>query len=808
MEERTILDSWKEIASYLKRSVSTCHRWEEELGLPVHRLDGTPKARVFAYTDELDGWKAEKLNHAEALEKEIEISRRLKNKWWLISAGAIIALSIITILVWPHLFPGPIPVPLNNPILAILPFENLTGDEVLESWRTAFPELLITDLRQSRYVNVTPVAHILATLDSLKLGEAKKISAEDLAKITDRVGADFMATGSLIKSGEDIIVNVFVKNTKTKEAAKSLRANVRGEQGLLDKADALTKEIKSALSLTPRQITCDMDESVRRIATKSPQAFKFYSQAWRRFTSEPFSDTVGRLQKAIDLDPRFGLAYRELYRVYRDTRIDDMIKSYQKALDFSDRMSERERLLLQAEFYQFYRSQSRYSKLAEADIPASTIAKLGPKTSGEAMDVLERLASLYPHFFGDLAYLTDLSTIYTEREEWDKAISVLEKAMTTEQGRRSLFQRLLNCYRGKGQFDKAEKVLDDMALANPKVPSDSVRRDLALDQKRFDEALEYLKKIYTRQGLKILPYSYFSQAGYIDWLRDDLAGAEKAYRTIVDPTNPSDEFLRVTDLAALCLSQGKISQGMDHLKKGLELSKSIKQFAAMGRPRDFHRIIALFNRLAGRLPEALKEAEEACRDCKNPSVSPRGAINCLHLRALINLEMSRLDEFEKQAEEIKQFIEQERYPKLMRAYYHLLGLRELRQNHANKAVEYLSKATELTTPWTRDAYRTMCLDSLAEAYERLGNLVDALRSYDEISQNSAKESWLGDIYAKSFYKRAKLNEEWPRPYLSRSGRIKIIESYKKFLSLWGDADSIFPEVEDARRRLAKLESQD
>jgi pentatricopeptide repeat protein len=446
--------------------------------------------------------------------------------------------------------------------------------------------------------------------------------------------------------------------------------------------------------------------------------------------------------------------------------------------------------------------------LAGADIPASILAKLGPKATGEAIDVLERLGSLYSDFFGDLSYLTNLSTIYTEREEWDKTISVLEKAMTTEQRRRSLSQRLLDCYRGKGQFDKAEKVLEDMVLRNPKGHWDPVRRDLAWDQKRFDEALGYLKKGFAGQGQKTLPYFYFTQVGYIDWLKDDLAGAEKAYRTVIDAANPSDEYQRAVDLAALCLSQGKIGQGMDHLKKGLELSKNIKQFAAMGRPREFHRIIALFHRLAGRLPEALKEAEEGCRDCKSPSVSPLGTIESLHLRALINLEMSRLDEFEKQAEEIKQFIEQERYPKLMRAYYHLLGLRELRQNHANKAVEYLSKAVDLSTPWNRDAHRTMCFYSLAEAYEKLGRPVDALMSYDEITEKSAKESWSGDIYAKSFYKRAKLDEERPLPYPTRSLRIRIIENYKKFLSLWGDADPIFPEVEDARKRLSKLQSQD
>src|SRR5215467_1103691 len=49
------LDSWKEIAAYLKRDESTVRRWEEE-GLPVHRHPHKKKATVFAYTSELDAW--------------------------------------------------------------------------------------------------------------------------------------------------------------------------------------------------------------------------------------------------------------------------------------------------------------------------------------------------------------------------------------------------------------------------------------------------------------------------------------------------------------------------------------------------------------------------------------------------------------------------------------------------------------------------------------------------------------------------------------------------------------------------------
>ena len=50
------LESWKEIAVYLKRSVRTLHRWEKEEGLPIHRQLHKDLGSVFAYKNELDTW--------------------------------------------------------------------------------------------------------------------------------------------------------------------------------------------------------------------------------------------------------------------------------------------------------------------------------------------------------------------------------------------------------------------------------------------------------------------------------------------------------------------------------------------------------------------------------------------------------------------------------------------------------------------------------------------------------------------------------------------------------------------------------
>ena len=53
-EER--LDSWKEIAVYLKRDVTTVQRWEKREGMPVYRHLHDKLGSVYAFRSELDAW--------------------------------------------------------------------------------------------------------------------------------------------------------------------------------------------------------------------------------------------------------------------------------------------------------------------------------------------------------------------------------------------------------------------------------------------------------------------------------------------------------------------------------------------------------------------------------------------------------------------------------------------------------------------------------------------------------------------------------------------------------------------------------
>jgi hypothetical protein len=55
-QQSNALQSWKEIAAYLKRGVRTAQRWERCAGLPVRRPRPGDRSPVFAFPEEIDSW--------------------------------------------------------------------------------------------------------------------------------------------------------------------------------------------------------------------------------------------------------------------------------------------------------------------------------------------------------------------------------------------------------------------------------------------------------------------------------------------------------------------------------------------------------------------------------------------------------------------------------------------------------------------------------------------------------------------------------------------------------------------------------
>ena len=103
------LDSWKKIAVYLKRDVTTVQRWEKREGMPVHRQLHDKMGSVYAFRAELDAWMQSRSEHnslgatasaatdsASGAPSQGMANSRLR---WVAAAGAFAAIAVAAI-VW------------------------------------------------------------------------------------------------------------------------------------------------------------------------------------------------------------------------------------------------------------------------------------------------------------------------------------------------------------------------------------------------------------------------------------------------------------------------------------------------------------------------------------------------------------------------------------------------------------------------------------------------------------------------------------------------------------------------------------
>lgn len=107
LNPRDRLESWKEIAAYLRRSERTVRRWEEMEGLPVHRLAHEKRGSVYAFTWELNAWRDSRRQLVEA--DQTDRSEAVRRRPWVWGAVVLSPLVLIGAAIWWSSRPSPGP---------------------------------------------------------------------------------------------------------------------------------------------------------------------------------------------------------------------------------------------------------------------------------------------------------------------------------------------------------------------------------------------------------------------------------------------------------------------------------------------------------------------------------------------------------------------------------------------------------------------------------------------------------------------------------------------------------------------------
>jgi serine/threonine protein kinase/lipopolysaccharide biosynthesis regulator YciM len=687
--------------------------------------------------------------------------------------AAVVTLAIIAVVIWQFL-PQKKAVPISSsgkPSLAVVYFENNTGDESLDHWRKALSELLITDLSQSKYLDVLPGDKLFKILEDLDQLEARSFSSDVLEEVASRGRVENILRGSYTKAGDTFRINIMLQSARTGELKGSESADGKGEESMFSMVDELTRRIKSDFMLSQEEIDSDIDMEVGKVTTSSPEAYRFYSKGTTHYFKTEYPKAIPLLENAVAIDPEFAMAYRHLCAAHANMGHRSVARKYlQKALELTDRVSERERYIIQASYYNL-----------ERDLDKS-------------IEVASKLVQIYPE---DVLGNRLLAVSYIELGELDKSIE------HSEINYRNYPESAIECcnlaeyYMFKGLFDRAEKILAQYLKDFPEaIIARSLLVDNYLNRKKYDLALDELDRLFHTAPTE---YWYPARRGDIYHLSGELVNAEKEYKMLLEAESPSDRIAGMSKLARLNLLQGRFEGSKGLIKKAIEMAK---QSGEKPLESTAHKDLAYLYLKTGNYEEALKECEEAAKiDGELKIEYWRDRLNrALRYRVQAYLGLKSLSEAQKVAEELRASLEREKDKRLMSRYYLISGMIELERKNFDKAVELNEQALSLLYSFRKfnllNDFATY-IEPLALAYYRTGNLEKAREQFEIITALSVGRRDFGDIYVRSFHMLGKIYEQ-------QGNKAKAIEQYQKFLDFWKNADPGIAEVEDAREKLAGL----
>jgi TolB-like protein/Flp pilus assembly protein TadD len=305
------LDSWKDIASYLKRDISTVQRWERRESMPVYRHQHDHRGSVYAIRSELDRWIASRsiavgsagsVELSDAAAAQPTRSGPQHRSWRPVAAAAVVlALGFGVSRV---LRPAQGPPGIRS--IVVLPLQNLSGDDSQEYFADGMTEAVIgslTSIRGLRVISRTSAMQFKGTHQSVP-------------EIARKLSVDAIVEGSVIRAADRVRVHVQMIRGQTDEHVWSATYD-------RELRDVLTLETQIAFAIARQvQITVTAEDDGRTVARAvAADVYDNYLRgrfALNRNTRAGATESIGYFEAALAADPSFAPAYAGIASAYTD----------------------------------------------------------------------------------------------------------------------------------------------------------------------------------------------------------------------------------------------------------------------------------------------------------------------------------------------------------------------------------------------------------------------------------------------------------------------------------------------------------
>jgi len=351
--------------------------------------------------------------------------------------------------------------------VAILLFQNNTGEANLDWLKRGLADMLTTDLKQSSYLNVITPARFSEIAQQFGLSEEGQYNREELTTVAKKAQIQTVLSGKFYHENGKLKIAVDLWNMDTSKDIQI--SSVEGES--LEQIFAMVNELSDKVRTNLRG---DLEKAERigldfTQMTNSVDAFKCYSKALENFDKLLSYEAEMCLRDAIKLDTTYAAAYLRLAMFELDHgKGDEGRKFLNIAKKHSKRLSEVDRLRLEIIEYHVEGNWSKGIQLLKEAVERY------PTNIEYRID----LAKVYAYFLGDL----------------DLALQQYEIALELDPTRKLIYNNLGYLYADRGEFTTAFKYFDKYQELAPDEPNpyDS-KGEILMRAGRFDEAIEQLK---------------------------------------------------------------------------------------------------------------------------------------------------------------------------------------------------------------------------------------------------------------------------------------------------------------------------
>ena len=269
------LDSWKEIASYLRRDVRTVQRWEKKEQLPVYRHLHDKLGSIYAYRNELAEWfnGRQQSGTAGAAAGQEGHAEKIK--------------------------------------LAILPFGNLSGEREDAYFSDGLTEEMITQITRLQASDLALIARTTA--------EHYNSTSKSLEQMKKELGVTYVLEGKVRRGGNRVRITAQLIQLKdqTQVWAETYERDLSDVLSVqADIAQAIARQINLALNLSESARLSGLQKGQARVQPAAYDAYLKGRYNLHQMTPSAISRSIEDFERAIAADEKYAPAYAGLASAY------------------------------------------------------------------------------------------------------------------------------------------------------------------------------------------------------------------------------------------------------------------------------------------------------------------------------------------------------------------------------------------------------------------------------------------------------------------------------------------------------------